>query len=154
MSRRVMHPVLKKPLEHSTLEKIMILFSRALLLRCPACAQFGLFRGVYALKKSCPGCGLLLQRDENGYEIGGMAINLIVAEGIWVLLFVGLLFATWPNPPWVLLQWGSAVLMVALPLLFLRHARVLALALDLLIRPPGRQELVRGDGPPSRPPAI
>jgi len=149
-----MHPILKKPLEHSTLEKIMILFSRALLLRCPACAQFGLFRGVYALKKSCSGCGLLLQRDENGYEIGGMAINLIVAEGTWVILFVSMLFATWPNPPWQLLQWGSVVLMVALPLLFLRHARVLALALDLLIRPPSRQEMVRDGAAPSSPPMI
>jgi len=33
--------------------------------------------------------------------------------------------------------------MVALPLLFLRHARVLALALDLLLRPAERRELVR-----------
>jgi uncharacterized protein (DUF983 family) len=149
-----MHPILHKPLEHSTLEKIMILFSRALLLRCPACAQPGLFRSVYGLKTRCPGCGLLLQRDGNGYEIGGMAINLIVAEGTWVVLFVSMLFATWPNPPWVLLQWGSVVLMVALPLLFLRHARVLSLALDLLFRPPVRQELIRSQSPSAPPPVI
>jgi hypothetical protein len=31
--------------------------------------------------------------------------------------------------------------MVALPLLFLRHARVLSLALDLLLRPPDRRDL-------------
>jgi uncharacterized protein (DUF983 family) len=154
MTRRAMHPIFNKPLEHSTLEKMMILFSRAMLLRCPACAQFGLFRSMYGLRKSCPGCGLLLQRDENGYEIGGMAINLVVAEGTWVVLFVSMLFATWPNPPWVLLQWGSVVLMVALPLLFLRHARVLSLALDLLIRPPGRQEMIRTQSSSAPPPVI
>ena len=147
MPSRPMHPILNKPLEHSTLEKIWILFSRALLLCCPACGQFGLFAGVYALKTTCPGCGLRLQRDENGYELGGMAINLIVAEGLWVVTFVSILFATWPNPPWQLLQWGSALMMLLMPLLFLRHARMLALALDLLVRPPERKELVRTQGP-------
>ena len=147
MPSRPMHPILNKPLEHSTLEKIWILFGRAMVLCCPACGQLGLFAGVYALKKTCPGCGLRLQRDENGYELGGMAINLIVAEGLWVITFVSILFATWPNPPWVLLQWGSALMMLLMPLLFLRHARMLALALDLLVRPPERKELVRTQGP-------
>ncbi|MGE3268046.1 MAG: DUF983 domain-containing protein [Chloroflexota bacterium] len=147
MPPRPMHPILNKPLEHSTLEKIWILFGRALLLRCPACNQSGLFAGVYRLKDTCPGCGLRLQRDEPGYELGGMAINLVVAEGLWAITFVSILFATWPTPPWEFLRWGSAVMMLAMPLLFLRHARVLALALDLLIRPPERKELVRVETP-------
>src|SRR5688500_20379729 len=129
---RPRHAVLNKPLAHSTLEKIGILFGRAMLLRCPACGQSGLFASLYTPKKTCPGCGLLLQREGDGYELGSLAVNLIVAELIWIVTFVGILVWTWPNPPWTLLQWGSAVMMVALPLLFLRHARVLALALDLL----------------------
>ena len=140
---RPRHPVLNKPLEHSTLEKIGILFGRAMMLRCPACGQSGLFAGVYTLKQTCPGCGLLLQREGDGYELGSMVVNLLVAELMWAVTFAAILYWTWPNPPWTLLQWGSAVLMVALPLLFLRHARVLALALDLLLRPPERRELVR-----------
>jgi uncharacterized protein (DUF983 family) len=140
---RSMHPILNKPLEHSTIEKIAILFGRGLLLHCPACNQCGLFASLYALKQSCPGCGLLLQREGDGYELGSMILNVVVAELIWVVAFVSILVWTWPSPPWVLLQWGSAVLMVALPLAFLRHARVLSLALDLLVRPPERRELVR-----------
>ena len=140
---RPMHPVLNKPLEHSTLEKISILFGRALLLRCPACGQSALFASLYTLKNTCPGCGLLLQREGDGYELGSMVVNLIVAELVWAVTFVAILLWTWPNPPWTLLQWGSAVLMVALPLSFLPHARVLSLALDLLLRPPERRELVR-----------
>jgi uncharacterized protein (DUF983 family) len=146
---RPMHPVLHKPLRHSTLEKIAILFGRALLLRCPACNQSGLFASVYTLKRTCPGCGLLLQREGDGYELGSVVVNLLVAELVWAITFAGILYATWPNPPWTLLQWGSAVLMVALPLAFLRHARVLSLALDLLLRPPERRELIRQ--PPSSP---
>jgi uncharacterized protein (DUF983 family) len=140
---RPMHPVLNKPLRHSTREKLAILFGRALLLRCPACNQSGLFASAYSLKKTCPGCGLLLQREGDGYELGSMVVNLLVAELVWAITFASVLYATWPNPPWLLLQWGSAVLMVALPLAFLRHARVLSLALDLLLRPPERKELVR-----------
>ena len=140
---RSMHPVLNKPLKHSTLEKFGILFGRGILLRCPACGQSDLFAKLYTLKQTCPGCGLLLQREGDGYELGSMVVNLIVAELVWAVTFAAILYWTWPNPPWTLLQWGSAVLMVALPLLFLRHARVLSLALDLLLRPPERRELVR-----------
>jgi uncharacterized protein (DUF983 family) len=143
---RAMHPILNKPLEHSTTEKIGILFGRGLLLHCPACGQSGLFDGVFALKHTCPGCGLLLKREGNGYELGSMVVNLAVAELVWIISFVSILLWTWPNPPWTLLQWGSAVLMVALPLAFLRHARILSLSLDLLLRPPERRDLVR---PPS-----
>jgi uncharacterized protein (DUF983 family) len=140
---RPMHPVLNKPLEHTTREKIAILFGRGLLYRCPACGQSGLFSGVFELRQTCPGCGLLLKREGEGYELGSMVVNLLVAEFIWAVTFASILLLTWPNPPWKLLQWGSPVLMVALPLLFLRHARILSLALDLLLRPPERRDLVR-----------
>jgi hypothetical protein len=36
---------------------------------------------------------------------------------------------------------------VALPLAFLRHARILSLALDLLLRPPEPHDLVRRPSP-------
>ena len=81
-----------------------------------------------------------------------MVVALLVSLvlGAWngfLVSFVGILLWTWPNPPWTLLQWGSAAMMVALPLLFLRHARVLSLALDLLMRPPERRELKRPPDP-------
>jgi uncharacterized protein (DUF983 family) len=139
---RARHPVLNKPLEHSTWEKIRILFGRGLLLHCPACNQSGLFDGVFELKHTCPGCGLLLKREGDGYELGGMVVNLFVAEAVWAITFAALLYWTWPNPPWTMLQYGSVVLMVALPLAFLRHARILSLSLDLLLRPPERRDLV------------
>jgi uncharacterized protein (DUF983 family) len=149
MPRRV-HPVLGKPLEHSTFEKIVILFGRALLLRCPACGQSGLFDGWFALKQTCPGCGLLLQREGNGYELGSMVVNLAMAEVTWAVLFAGILITTWPNPPWTLLQWGSPALMLLLPIAFLRHARVLSLALDMLFRPIERGEMRRPPRPGDR----
>jgi len=147
---RLVHPEIEKPLKHSTWEKIRILFSRAVLLRCPACAQSGLFASIYELKQTCPGCGLLLQREGDGYELGGMVVNIFVGEFLWAALFATILILTWPNPPWTLLQWGSPVFMIALPLLFLRHARVLSLALDMLFRSIERGELRRPPSPRRR----
>ena len=69
---RPMHPILNKPLAHSTTEKIGILFGRGLLWHCPACGQARLFTGLIALKETCPGCGLLLKREGDGYELGSM----------------------------------------------------------------------------------
>lgn len=119
-----------------------ILFWRALLLRCPACAGGPLFSSWFTLRPNCPGCGLRLEREE-GYYTGAMALNLIVAELLWLAIFVGILVATWPTPPWTMLMWGSILLMVLLPILFFPHSRTVWLAFDLLFRPIERQEFHR-----------
>ena len=131
-----------RPRSHSGLGKALILFSRAAMLRCPACGSGGLFESWFKLKERCPGGGLLFGRDP-GYELGAMALSLIFAEGIWAVSFVTILVMTWPNPPWTFLQWGSVVLMIGLPLLMFPFTRTLALALDVLIRPIDRRELRR-----------
>jgi len=128
-------------MRRSGLGNAFILFARAARLRCPACASGGLFRSWFTLKERCPGCGLLFGRGDQGYQLGSMALNLLLAEGIWIVSFVAILFATWPNPPWVWLQWGSALLMIGLPLLLLPFTRTLALALDVLFRPIERREM-------------
>lgn len=61
--------------------------------------------------------------------------NLIAAELVFAAVFIGVLAGTWPNPPWTLLTWGGAVIMVALPLLFFPFARTIFLAFDLIFRP-------------------
>jgi hypothetical protein len=62
--------------------------------------------------------------------------NIIAAELVWGIVFVAVLAATWPAPPWDLLLWGGGVLMLAAPLLFYPFARTLFLAFDLIFRPP------------------
>src|SRR4051812_39986419 len=95
-------PVSSKSLDYPRairMRKFFILFSRALTLRCPACAGGPLFRHWLQVKSECPGCHLRLERDE-GHFIGAMAFNLLVAEGSWVIgLFLALVL-TWPAPPW------------------------------------------------------
>lgn len=67
--------------------------------------------------------------------------NIAAAEGVFLLLLVGVLWRTWPEPPWEALTWGSAVLMVVLPVLFYPFSKTLFLGFDLLFRPASGEEL-------------
>ena len=112
------------------------LFGRALALRCPACGTGGLFVSWLRMRDRCGGCGLSTGRGEEGYLVGAYLFNLIAAELLWGALFIGILVATWPAPPWDLLLWGGGALMLVAPLLFHPLARTLFLAFDLVFRPP------------------
>jgi uncharacterized protein (DUF983 family) len=120
----------------------VILFLRALGLRCPQCGGGPLFASWFRLTPACPKCGLRLER-EGGYFTGSITINLVVTEIVWALSFVLMLMATWPTPPVALLQWGSILLMILFPIAFFRHSKTLWLAFDLLFRP---IESVEGKG--------
>lgn len=67
--------------------------------------------------------------------------NIAAAEGVFLLLLIGVLWRTWPNPPWELLTWGSALLMLALPVLAYPFSKTLFLGFDLLFRPASSEEL-------------
>ena len=127
---------LEHPLPESKSRRAAIFFSRALLLRCPVCGGGAIFHHWFKIKDVCPTCGFVYARGENGYQLGAMAIDLIAPLVIWFFSFFGILIGTWPNPPWDLLQWGSVAFMVGFPLLFYPMAHTLAIALDVLVRPP------------------
>src|SRR5215212_9663777 len=116
----------------------LTLLARALALHCPICGGGGLFVHWFKIKDRCPTCGYVFARGESGYQLGSMAIDLVVPLVIWFFAFFGILIVTWPNPPWTLLQWGSVVFMVAFPLALYPVSHTLAIALDVLVRPPGR----------------
>lgn len=122
--------------------RIVRLFARAMALRCPNCGGSHLFRSWSHLHERCARCGLPLERQEGGdYFLGGMMLNIIVAELVFVggLLLWGAL--TWPTPPWDLFQYIGVPFMVIAPLLFYRHSKVLWLAFDLCFRPARPEEL-------------
>ncbi len=124
------------------MSRVLLLFSRALRLHCPACGSGGLFKSWYTMKPSCPGCGLLMEREE-GYFLGAMVFNLVVAELIFVLALVAVLLSTWPNPPWDALWIGSMIGMVLCPLALYPFSKTLWLAFDLLFRPVQPKEFER-----------
>jgi uncharacterized protein (DUF983 family) len=111
------------------------LAGRALRLRCPNCGRVRVFRSWFKMLARCPECGLALDRGEQGYVVGAYMFNIAAAEAVFVILFVGVLVATWPTPPWRLLTWGAPILMVVMPLIFYPFSKTLFLALDLLFHP-------------------
>ena len=58
-------------------------------------------------RRACPRCGLRLERGESDYFLGGMMFNIALAEGVFVILLITTLVATWPRVPWTLLQYGT-----------------------------------------------
>lgn len=95
---------------------------------------------------ACPTCGLPLERKEEGYIVGAYMFNIIAAELVFAFLFVAVLVVTWPTPPWRLITWGSAVLMLVMPLLFYPFSKTLFLAFDLAFRPAGFEPREAGGG--------
>lgn len=85
--------------------------------------------------EQCPGCGLDFERREHGYLVGAYMINIVAAELIWLALAAAIAVATWPDPPWNLLMYGGAALLIITPAVTYPLSKTLFLALDLAVRP-------------------
>ncbi len=122
------------------------LLLRALTLRCPHCGGRGLFRHWFAMKASCPSCGLSLTISNS---VGANLLNLVTAEFILMGVLTAVIVQSWPNPPWNLLQYGAPLLMIAAPLLLYPVSKVVFVAFDLALHPAARPDLrVHGIGDP------
>ena len=87
------------------------------------------------MRERCPTCGIRFERGEQGYIVGAYMFNIVAAELIFAAIFVGTIVATWPEPPWALLEWGGVALMILLPILFYPLSKTLFLAFDLYFNP-------------------
>jgi uncharacterized protein (DUF983 family) len=119
----------------STLRRALRLFGRALRLRCPNCGGGPIFRSWFRMRPYCPVCGIPLEREESGYQVGAYMFNIVASELLFAILFIAVLVMTWPDPPWKLLQYGGVALMVVAPFLFYPFSKTIFLAFDLLFRP-------------------
>ena len=118
-----------------SLRRILALLGRALLRRCPNCGGGPIFEGWFRMRDHCPRCGLALHRGEEGYQVGAYMFNIIAAELLFAGIFIAVLALTWPSPPWSLLQYGGAVLMILAPIVFYPFSKTVFLAFDLIFRP-------------------
>ena len=89
--------------------------------------------------RRCPSCGLVLERGEVDYFIGAYMLNLIIAELVVVALMLVVLFVTWPRVPWTGMLWAIVVLTAPAVYATYPYSRSTWLALDLLFRPPERE---------------
>jgi hypothetical protein len=82
-----------------------------------------------------------MERGEQGYQVGSYMFAIIAAELVFAAIFLGVLLATWPDPPWNLLLYGGMLLMLVVPFLFFPFSKTLFLAFDLTFRPATPEEL-------------
>jgi uncharacterized protein (DUF983 family) len=132
------------------LSRPLVLFARALRLRCPNCGQGRLFTSWLRMRERCPVCGLKTERGDEGYQVGSYMFNIVAAELLFAALFIGAIVLTWPTPPWTALEYGGIVLMILAPFAFFPFSKTLFLAFDLIFRPAARDELSPADSPRGR----
>ena len=113
------------------------MLGRALRRRCPLCGGADLFDGWIEPKDACPRCQLKLDRGESDFFLGAYTLNFIVVELVLAGFLALAVLVTWPDVPWDALLWIGAPLVVITPIAFYPVGRVLWLAVDLVMRPPG-----------------
>jgi uncharacterized protein (DUF983 family) len=106
----------------------------ALLLRCPQCRRGPLFKGRFgfSMHDRCPVCGLKFDRG-NGYYIGALGLNLVLAETVATALWLPL--AVDQSVPIAYAYAVGIAASVGLPILGFRHTRSLWIAMDRLVNP-------------------
>ena len=109
------------------------MLGRGARLRCPRCGSGGLFERWFRMRPECPRCGLDFEREE-GYWTGAVMINLAVTEGVFIAVFVALVAATWPDPPWALVLAVVVAINVVVPVALYPFSRTMWLAGDLAFR--------------------
>jgi uncharacterized protein (DUF983 family) len=109
---------------------ILKTLARGLRLRCPVCGESNLFRAPFQVRRDCPACGALFQR-EAGFFVGAIMVNVVVTEDAVMFAFGLCLLALGGSSTLTL----PALFAVALlfPVLFYHHSWSLWLAGDHVI---------------------
>ena len=81
----------------------LLMLGRALRLRCPNCGKGKPFVSWFRMRSQCEVCGLAFERGEEGYQVGSYMFNIVAAELVFAAVFLAIVVATWPSPPWTLL---------------------------------------------------
>ncbi len=82
------------------------------------------------MKDACPRCGLDLVREE-GYYVGAMTVNIVVAELLTVLLIAVVAIWTWPTLPVNPLIFTAVGVNLLFPAIFYPLTKTIWLAIDL-----------------------
>lgn len=84
---------------------------------------------------ACPRCNLDFEQGEQGYIVGAYMLNIVGAELIFLAGFLATLVATWPTPPWSVIQWVAPILVVVVPAITYPVSKTLFLAMHLAVMP-------------------
>jgi len=85
------------------------------------------------MMSDCPQCGMHFERSQ-GYWLGSMLVNSAVTMGAWLVTFVGLVVATWPDVPWTWVTLIGVTVTIVVPVVFHPIARTLWVAVERHVR--------------------
>lgn len=123
------------PLHMPTGSDAMRALGRVLRLHCPHCGLGYVLTKWGGVRERCSGCALRFERTDDNYFGGAMFFGMMLGEGFVALSLLVVVLLTWPDVPWNGLQYGAtAACILTLPLL-LPFAKVVWLAVDVLVRP-------------------
>lgn len=107
-------------------------FARGATRRCPRCGGGGLFRTWFRIRRSCPRCGLRLEREEGGF-LGAMTINYAVTAVVWLAVLIAWLIVDLPDVHVLWLTVVSIGVAVVVPLLFWPFSKTIWAVVDYLV---------------------
>jgi uncharacterized protein (DUF983 family) len=128
------------------------IFFRGFTKRCPVCGHGHLFRRWFRMVPQCPGCGLTFHRIDGQWS-GDVGVNTIVSFGVLLVVLMGGVLLTWPDPPMVAIGITAIAVAVVVPVAFLPFSKTVWLAADLAMRPLEPGEVRPGYGPQRADPA-
>lgn len=97
--------------------------------RCPRCGAGHLYRKYFRLVDDCPGCGLHFEREQ-GYWAGALAVNTIVAGGVFAVVFVTMIVLTIPNVPVLPLIMLLTPIATLAPIIYYPYSKTMWMAID------------------------
>ena len=124
-----------------SLGRALKLMLRAFAGRCPHCGDGWVLSGFNTVRHRCAGCGLRFCRSDDDYFSGAMFFGLMIGETLAVLGIVAVLWLTWPNVPWDLLQYGGTAVLLVVLIAVYPLSKVVWLGVDVLVRPVTQSEL-------------
>jgi uncharacterized protein (DUF983 family) len=82
------------------------------------------------MRETCAACGLQFER-EPGYWVGAVIINTTVIFATFLVVFGGLVLATYPDVPWGLVLVVTALANVIIPIAFYPISKSLWAGMEL-----------------------
>lgn len=108
--------------------------------RCARCGEHKLFRRWVSMVERCPRCGHRFERND-GFWLGSIMINTTFTFGVFLVVFVGGMVLTWPDPPWTGILVVTLVLNALFPVLFHPLSRTLWVGIEMAVRPLESREI-------------
>jgi uncharacterized protein (DUF983 family) len=117
--------------------------------RCPWCGGRGaFFTGWFTMGERCRTCGLDRNRGYEGFELGAIAVNIVVVFGALIVAAGIAIAVTTPDIPVLPLVVALGAVAIGLPIVLYPVSYTLWQAIDLVTHPPDPRE--PGVPPPRR----